>query len=267
MKKFKLLLCLCACILGLTACGGQTEEKVLDMQVATELESLTQRIVTECFAALTEDQASEFAGMGAEYMEYVFENYFGMKLDGNAIIKGVDSWNMAVDEMGEFKNITGMTAAYDEQGKNIVVTLSIQGASRTAQVEAIYKDDLHKTLTSITTNVDYTFGEKMSKAGLNTLIGMGTVFIVLIIIIFVISLFNYIPAITAFFNKKSKDVVPAETSDPAIAQIIEKEELTDDLELIAVITAAIAASGTSGSADDFVVRSIRRRANSQWNKA
>lgn len=268
MKKFKLLLCLCACVLGLTACGGQTEEKVLDMEVATQLESTTQSIVTECFAALTPDQAAEFAGLGAEYMEYVFENYFGMQLDGNAMIKGVESWNMAIDEMGQFQNITGMSAAYDEQGKNIVVTLSIQGANRTAQLEAIYKDDLHKTLTSITTNVDYTFGEKMSKAALNTLIGMGTVFIVLIIIICVISLFNYIPAITAFFDKKkSQNAEVTATADPAVAQIIEKEELTDDLELIAVITAAIAASGTSGSADDFVVRSIRRKVNSQWNKA
>ena len=42
------------------------------------------------------------------------------------------------------------------------------------------------------------------------------------------------------------------------------EDLTDDLELAAVITAAIAASeGTS--TDGFVVRSIKkRRKNSQW---
>ena len=268
MKKIKLLLCLCACVLGLTACGGQTEEKVLDIEVATQLESTTQGIITECFAALTKEQAAEFADLGSEYMEYVFENYFGMKLDGNAIIKGIESWNSAVDEMGQLQNITGMSADYDEQGSNIVVVLSIAGTERTAQVEAIYKDDLNKTLTSITTNVDYTFGEKMSKAALNTLIGMGTVFIVLIIIICVISLFNYIPAITAFFDKKSKGDAAAEKPvDNVVTQIIEKEEAEDDLELIAVITAAIAASGESGSADDFVVRSIRRRANSQWNKA
>ena len=39
---------------------------------------------------------------------------------------------------------------------------------------------------------------------------------------------------------------------------------TDDLELIAVITAAIAAQeGTS--TDGFVVRSIRRRPSNKWN--
>jgi predicted house-cleaning noncanonical NTP pyrophosphatase (MazG superfamily) len=50
------------------------------------------------------------------------------------------------------------------------------------------------------------------------------------------------------------------------AQEEETEELSDDLELVAVITAAIAASeGTS--ADGLVVRSIKRARNSQWKKA
>ena len=41
------------------------------------------------------------------------------------------------------------------------------------------------------------------------------------------------------------------------------EEMTDDLELIAVITAAIAA-GEGTSTDGFVVRSIRRRTSNNW---
>ena len=51
------------------------------------------------------------------------------------------------------------------------------------------------------------------------------------------------------------------------AQIVEKEEnLTDDLELVAVITAAIAASeGTS--ADGLYVRSIKRVNKSKWQRA
>ena len=50
-------------------------------------------------------------------------------------------------------------------------------------------------------------------------------------------------------------------ADPVVEQIEQREEtsqLTDDLELVAVISAAIAAAeGTS--ADGFVVRSIHRR--------
>jgi len=266
MKKFKLLVCLCACVLGLSACGT-TDEKVLSVETATELQSTTQTVITEFLSQIPAEDAEELAGYGAEYMEYVFSNYMGIQADGNAVLNGLKSWNSAREEIGDLQSIAGISAAYDEQGSDIIVTADIIGTKRSAQVEAIYEDNLYHTLSSVTTNVNYTFGEKMSKAGLNTLMGMGTVFAILILISFIISLFGYIPKIQEAFAKKDKAAKPEATADTAIAQIIEKEEQTDDLELIAVITAAIAASGTSGSADDFVVRSIRRKANSQWNKA
>ena len=89
---------------------------------------------------------------------------------------------------------------------------------------------------------------------MNTLIGMGTVFVVLIFISFIISLFKYI---SVFENRKKeqKEDTASVGVDNAIAQVVSNEE--DDLELIAVITAAIAASeGTS--TDGLVVRSIRK---------
>ena len=133
---------------------------------------------------------------------------------------------------------------------------------------------LYKTLTSLTTNINWTFGEKMEKAGLNTLLGMGTVFCVLIIISVIISLFNLIPKIQKAFDKGKAEDMKMAAVDNTIAQIVEKEEqeevIEDDLEIIAVITAAVAAAsaggGGSGSSDGFVVRSIVRRSNSVWNR-
>ena len=103
----------------------------------------------------------------------------------------------------------------------------------------------------------------MGKAGLNTLIGMGTVFTVLILICLIISCFKLIPKIQNAFsgkNKTSEKSVAETAVDNTIAQISKKE---DDQELIAVISAAIAAyegaaGGTAGT-DGYVVRSIRRR--------
>ncbi|HOO28389.1 MAG TPA: OadG family protein, partial [Lachnospiraceae bacterium] len=111
------------------------------------------------------------------------------------------------------------------------------------------------------------------RAGLNTLMGMGTVFAVLILLCLIISCFKFIPRIQASFGKDKKTKIETtknESVDNTIAQIIEKEELTDDLELVAVITAAIAAAGTAGTAggtDGFVVRSIKRVSGSRWNQA
>ena len=93
-------------------------------------------------------------------------------------------------------------------------------------------------------------GEKMADAAGNTLMGMGTVFLVLIFISLLISCFKFIPQIMDKLSKKSS--VVEEISETVTAN----EE--DDSELIAVIAAAIAASEQT-STDSFVVRSIRRR--------
>lgn len=104
-------------------------------------------------------------------------------------------------------------------------------------------------------------GNKMSIAALNTVIGMGTVFVVLILIIFIISLFRFIPIIQDKLAQRKAGKKGSESIDNTIAQIVEMEEnadLSDDLELVAVIAAAIAASEGAASADGFVVRSIRK---------
>lgn len=101
-------------------------------------------------------------------------------------------------------------------------------------------------------------GSKMTTAALNTLIGIFTVFAVLIIIIGVISLFRFIPIIQDKLTKKN---AVQESADSAATQIVQAEETTDvsdDLELVAVIAAAIAASEGAASTDGFVVRSIRK---------
>ena len=98
------------------------------------------------------------------------------------------------------------------------------------------------------------------RALMNTLIGMGTVFIVLIFISYIISLFKYINQAD---TKKPVEAAPAPVI-PVIEEAEEpEEELVDDTELVAVITAAIAAyAGTSS--EGFQVRSIKRAAKSAW---
>ena len=51
------------------------------------------------------------------------------------------------------------------------------------------------TLESFTVNAQYGMSEILEKAGLNTLLGMGTVFVMLIFMSFIISLFKYVPAL------------------------------------------------------------------------
>ena len=98
---------------------------------------------------------------------------------------------------------------------------------------------------------------RLKDAGINTLICICVVFAVLIFISLVISLFSFIPkAEAAAARKKARQI---ETKETEVSEVIEEpENLTDDLELVAVIAAAIAASQNAVSTDGFVVRSIRK---------
>ena len=163
------------------------------------------------------------------------------------------SYESARADLGDYQSITSCTFTEDEDG--VIISAVISGSKRPGTVELIFDDEM--LFTSGTVNVTYSFGETMTKAGLNTLMGMGTVFAVLILIALLISSFNLIPKVQAAFSKKEKKVETA--ADNAVAQIVENEAVQeDDLELIAVIAAAIAASEGAASADGYVVRSIRR---------
>jgi sodium pump decarboxylase, gamma subunit len=112
---------------------------------------------------------------------------------------------------------------------------------------------------SLPDTAENSIGAKMASAGANTLMGMGTVFVVLIFISLIISCFKVIPKITeARANKNKKANITTEESKSETVSANETVDASDDLELIAVIASAIAASENT-STDSFVVRSIRRR--------
>lgn len=102
-----------------------------------------------------------------------------------------------------------------------------------------------------------TLGEKMKNAGFNTVLGMGTVFVMLIVMALIIYAFRLIPMIQEKFSKAEEvKTEQAETSRREVSPV--QAEETDDLELVAVIAAAIAAY-EQVPADSFKVRTIKRR--------
>ena len=110
-----------------------------------------------------------------------------------------------------------------------------------------------------------TLGKAFSMGGETAVIGMGIVFSVLIILMIVLYLFRVI-----FYREKSAakpaEPAPAETAPVIVAQPEEPEE--DEDELIAVITAAIAAS-LNTSTYKLNIKSIRRvdPGRPAWNRA
>lgn len=114
------------------------------------------------------------------------------------------------------------------------------------------------------------------EALVNTVIGMGTVFLVLILISFIIYLMKFIPELLDNRNRKKETVsvpvakpapvppAPAAKPAPVPAPVpAAAPARTDDTQLVAVITAAIVAAmeqeGTPVAPDGLVIRSIKKR--------
>ena len=210
--------------------------------------------------------AEVFTSQLSENFYKRIQKRFPFYAEGKGVRSALSSFESGFETIGTIKKQEESTAVVD--GDTIVVTVPITGEKASGSVELIFTNDIYMKMTSCTLNLDETMGQLMTRAALNTLLGMGTVFVVLILISLIISAFGLIPKIQASFSKKKEEpvVTPSDSAAPVTAKTEEPEDLTDDLELVAVIAAAIAAyEGTS--ADGFQVRSIRRANTNKWKKA
>lgn len=264
-KKLLALVCMITCIFGLTACGSEEVLTEYEQQKVDNAEQLAAQGIVPLFADyLCQDYPFSTDELTMEEIAYLCEQYFGIKADGYAVATAIESFDAALETMGGITEIVGADAKIDDS--QIVVEVEVKGVNKDATAEVILTNDMFMSLESASLNPVSSMGELMGKAALNTLIGMGTVFIVLILISLIISCFQVIPKLQASSAKRKEEKKAAKEIagiDNAVEQITAQEAVSDesdDLELAAVIAAAIAASEGAVSADGFVVRSIRRRA-------
>ncbi len=277
-KKFSLLLVTVMAIsMFLTACGYVNPDNVeyngrLGKEYRAEMNS---------DVALTAFMASVYVSNGFELKdiedEEVKESVTGLVASiltqtglsikiPDAAYNAIPGYLALVDECGtwngEFylsekdKQAGHADYSVDIAGQTLTVNAVMDFDQRDVEIQMVYNVHSGK-LTSIDFTPSYSLGEKMQKAGLNTIIAMSIVFVVLILISLIIYAFNIFPYLEN--KKKAKAAKKNDAASEVVTQIAAREEQQmDDTELIAVIAAAIAASeGTSTS--DFVVRSINRR--------
>ena len=172
-------------------------------------------------------------------------------------LKLVQGWMTTTESLGTYEGLDELVVA--KANGTVTVDQYVNYPGRQVVVSFVWNYDYELeqlVVTDVTVDLVYTLGEKMEKAALNTLMGMGTVFAVLILISIIIYCFRFIGDIQNIGKKKKAEASAPQS--PQAPQVAKEAPLTDDVELIAVISAAIAASeGTS--TDSFVVRSIHRR--------
>ncbi len=256
MKKLFSLLCLAACVFCMTACS---------QNIAYDEESY-KTVIQEDLKTLSEVSDIEINTIVSQYGAYLPESELAL----------FENWMKVRPELGEYVGVLNWN--FNATREDITIKATVDYTLHDAVFEVCYLND--NTVESSKFTVKYTLKEQfeaglkaLPQAGLNTVIGMGVVFVVLILISLLIGCFKYINKFEqAMKNKKEKKSdVAAAAVDNTIAQIVQKEEeerveLVDDLELVAVIAAAIAAH-TGTSTDGFVVRSIRKSNKNKWRNA
>lgn len=282
-NKMKVLLAVFACLCVLTACGSASAgaQEEIPEETRTNLYSLTENTVQQMdeivSAQLIEDQKSYAV-----------------------VYNGLNSWESAKEEIGAIDfsadaDNNGTADCFVEKGistddeSNYIVTVGVKGEKRNADVVITYTKDISDYV-NIATNVEYSFRELIQQAGMNTLLGMGTTFAVLILLCLIIAAFGKILATAAEkraeaqrckmqeeLEKKAAaagsvstkaESLPQGSAAPAAAGLpaAGTAGITDEGTLVAVMAAAVAAyeeekNGgfiSAADPDTFLARRIRR---------
>lgn len=231
-KKLLLIVSLCLIAVGVFGCGSD-ENATYNGYTADQLATNNTGILDE-LVSMSDDDLAMYQSMQDQMDE--------------ATMNVINNWVDIKDEVGDF--IAYGDVAVTVANGVTTVDQTAQFTDRDVIVTFVYDKDMN--VDEITIDKVYSLGEKMTKAAMNTAMGMGTVFIMLIVISLLIWCFGFIGKL----ENRAKKPEPAAAAAPAAAPAAAVQ--TDDLELVAVIAAAIAAA-TGTSTDDFVVRSIKRR--------
>ena len=235
---------------------------VLALTLAMSVCAFAADTVTEDEAANYKSAAETLISQIAGFSDEEIENYLAQ--DDAFTTATMESWRSVKDELGAYSSIVSQDVEKDGD----VVTISTVAQFEKAKADVVLMLDLGQQMyTSMTYSVEYSLAANMQRAGMNTLMGIGIVFLMLVFLSFVIGLFKYIEKFQNVGKKKAAEEAPKaeEAPAPAIARSeAADEDFADDLELVAVISAAIAAyENTSG--DSFVVRSIKK--SNKWHRA
>lgn len=253
-KIFLAILTLALMIFPMTAFATGSDDADYYGGYSSTEEQTTQAITADMYnASIVQWLESNYYDKDEKELKYYEKNASGSSAEGyEAFLKVYPS-------LGKYKSTdqSKIKSEYDETEKmfHVVVISEFEDGELEATVEiSTFSSGVMPTKVEFSlAEKNTSMGDKLAKAALNTLMGMGTVFIVLIFISFLISQFTHLSKLGGKKEEK-KETLPVTEPEPAM----EEADLTNDEELVAVIAAAIAASEQT-STDGFVVRSIRKK--------
>lgn len=291
MKKIFLLFSLITVLISFTACsnGQETvnfEYNDNDIIFSSVMWTDSFQNVDERNRAYIENEGTEAYKTGLSNFDTAREECGNMKgyrakdENGDEDTESIIGINIAAlntdeDAYGTIYDFLGkLYAEVEESGDTVIVTLKAVYDKRDVELRFVYEEEPSSAyndssdpykLTEVTVTPEYTTGEKMAKAGQNTLMGMATVFLVLIFISLIIAQFDKLNKLVEKITGSNRGSADSESGKaaPAVDTVIPAAtapaDPMSDPQLVAVITAAVMAySAASGSSDRLIVRSIKK---------
>lgn len=299
MKRTWLVLCMAVCFFTLSACA-----KKVDVTAEPIPENISETMIRGA-----ENYLLEFNSYDDEAIAIQIKQAERMK--NSVMVSALSSWKNVKGDLGKMADgpeaiLSKEVIRVSEDSYRLVAKVSYEKKEMdfTLSVKEVIGSDGSGGMALMPTELilapDYTTGEKLAKAGKNTLMGMGTVFAVLIFISLIISSLKNVntwetnlkakkdarekeaaEAVEATYATAAPTPTPAAAPAPPVpvsalaapGPVIPmdtpawaEEDLANDMELTAVIAAAIAAA-QSVPIEGLVVRSIRRKPASKWKNA
>lgn len=254
--------------MGVYAAEAETEavtEQVTEAATEVVTEAAAEAAVAETEAMTPEEQymsvLDAYLAQVSSWTDEDIETIIAGKDITAAAIAG--NWRSVKEELGAYVEVT--SAELNEDGTAISGTAIYEKTGADTMVNVVYSINEETQTATMNWTVDYPMSTLLKQAGLNTLMGLGIVFATLFFLALLIGRMKLIPELLNKTSKKAPEA-PKAAPAPAAAPVVAEEEYVDDLELVAVITAAIAASQNTSS-DGFVVRSIKKANKKNWQRA
>ena len=201
IRRIWLALCMAVCLFALAGCSAAADTaETIDPQIEMAMQSGSQQYL-DLFNQMDDAAIEQALATSVKNKDTVMEN-------------ALKSWDSIKDDLGAF--VSSETAVVTKSDDGYVARMNTVYEKRAMEFTLIADEDLNKVET-ISFSPVYTTGEKMAKAGMNTLMGMGVVFAVLIFISWLISMFKYINVFEAKMKAKKAAAAPAPKAAPATA--------------------------------------------------
>jgi len=266
--KYLAVLCLVACVFSLTACSedphkvSYSKETEAFVEDALKSENMEQT-VAEYAQAQVEGMVEQIEFNAINIDREELQSYYD---EDPASYEYAKSYLEATKELGAYKDdYYDLTFEMDEDSVSMTGMLDFEKLD----LKFNYSYDYVAQTMTLDFERELTIGEILQKAGMNTLLGMGTVFLVLILISLVIASLGIL--------SNSEDTPKKENTTPApkapavastpVAPVQTAAPLPDEVEMAIVIATAIAAAEEETGSDGYRVSSIKRAKNSKWRRS